>query len=382
MTKYGDLGVDVHKKGIEAFKSTSGIYEHAFCSIHPDPLRKGFGFVHHTDGAGSKTVQNYLNFRETGKIEAFKGVAQDVLAMNTGDIYCVGVPLSIDFIDYVAINGFHVPKEDFLKILANDWNKQFRMLKRYGIEINFSGGETADLPDQVKTVDVSGAIHATYKLNSVITGEDIKAGDDIIGISSGGKARYERSRAGTIMSNGLTLARHSLMKPEFATKYPEIYEEGKEYKSRFGPKSRVEGIKGTIGGELTRPTRLFAPVFKSVIEKFKDDIHGIVNDTAGGSTKCLRIGKSIKYVKDNMPEPPPIFKLIKEEGKVSWREMFMDFNMGVGADIITSAEVSEEASKFIQREFKIEASKIGECRRARGKNKLRLESKYGNFNYR
>jgi phosphoribosylformylglycinamidine cyclo-ligase len=381
MTKYGNLGVDPKKKGIEVFNSTSGIYKHSFCSIHPDPLRKGFGFVHHVDSAGSIIVQNYLNFKETGKIEAFRGIAQNTLAMNIGDIFCVGVPLSISFADYVAINPFRVPKEDVLKILAEDWNKQFKMLKRYEIEINLSGGETADLPDIIKTLDVSGTVYATYKLDSVITGEDIKPGDDIIGLPSGGKAKYERAAAGSLMSNGLMLARHSLMKPELAVKYPEIYEKDVEYAGRFGPKDKVEGIKGTIGKELTRPTRIFAPVFKGVIEKFKGDVHGIVYDTGGGNTKCLRIGKNVKYVKNNMPDPPPIFKLIKKEGNVPWREMFNDLNMGVGAEIITSAEVSEEASKFIQREFKIEASKIGECRRARGKNKLRLETRYGNFNF-
>ncbi len=381
MSKYGDLGVDVHKKGIEAFKSTKGIYEHAFCSIHPDPTRPGYGFVHHLDGAGSKPVQNYLNWKETGNIEAFRGMAQDDLAMNVNDVFCVGKPESGSFGDIVSANELYVPKDRILQIMAEDWNELFRMLKNNGIDIIFAGGETEDLPDQVRTLTVGGSIHTTYRLDSVITGEEIRPGDAIIGISSGGKANYEKVEAGYIMSNGLALARHCLMKKGLEIKYPEIYEEGIEYEGRFKPTDEVDGIDGTIGEEITRPTRLFPPIFKGVIENFGDAIHGIVHNTGGGNTKCLRIGKGIKYVKNNMPEPPPIFKLIKEEGKVSWREMFMDCNMGVGAEMQVDAEISEEVSEFIQKEFGIESLKIGECRRARGKNKLLLETKYGNFNY-
>ncbi len=382
-SRYGDLGVDVHKSGIEAFKeAVSGLYEHAFCDIHPEPGMPGYGFVHHSDGAGSKPVQNYLNWKETGDIEAFRGVAQDTLAMNIGDSFAVGVPVSGSFVDYVAINGLHVPKKDVLEILAEEWKELFDMMNDYGINIRFAGGETADLPDQLKTFDVSGAIYARYRLDSVITGDDVRPGDVIIGIESGGQAIYERKPAGAIMSNGLTLARHCLMKPEFGEKYPEIREPGKEYYGPFSPTDRVDDIEGTVGEELTRPTRIFAPVFKGIIETFGDAVHGIVFNTGGGHTKCLRVGRGIHYVKDNLPEPPAIFGLIQEHGNVPWREMYIDFNMGTGAEIYADPAASSEITEYVKEDFCIEASRIGECRRARGKNKVRLETAHGNFNYR
>jgi len=382
-SRYGALGVDVHKRGIEAFRDTAaGLYRHAFCEIHPDPDMPGYGYVHHADGAGSKSVQNYLNWAVTGDLGAFRGMANDAAGMNLGDVFAVGVPTSGSFVDYVAINRMHVPKGDVLRILAEDFTSIFEMLRGFGINIKFAGGETADLPDQVRTLDVSGAIHARYKLPDVITGEAVGPGDVIIGIASGGQAKYEGRPAGAIMSNGLTLARHCLMRPEFAERHPEIREPGKEYYGPFSPTDKVQGVVGTIGEEITRPTRIFAPVFKGVIEQFGDSVHGIVFNTGGGHTKCLRLGSGVRYVKDSLPEPPAIFRLVQEHGKVSWREMHTDFNMGVGAELYVDPGANSEVSDFVQEQFGIDSWRIGECARAIGPNKLRLETPYGNFNHR
>ncbi len=382
-SRYKKLGVDVHKEGIEAFKNTvSGIYEHSFCDIHPDPEMPGYGFVHHSDGAGSKPVQNYLNWKLTGDINSFRGIAQDTLAMNIGDAFCVGVPTSGSFVDYVAINGLRVPKEEVLSILAEEWTELFEMLEKYDIDIKFAGGETADLPDQLKTFDVSGAIHARYKLDKMITGDKIKPGDKIIGIESGGVAPYEKQPSGAIMCNGLTLARHCLMKKEFGHDYPEILEPGKDYYGPFSPTDVLDFTDiTTIGEEITRPTRIFAPILKDTIEEFGDAIHGIVFNTGGGHTKCLRVGKDIRYVKDNLPEPPGIFHLIQKHGNVPWREMYVDFNMGVGVEMYVDSGSASEIIDFVEGKFDLDTRRIGECRKARGKNKLRIETPTGNFNH-
>jgi phosphoribosylformylglycinamidine cyclo-ligase len=382
-SRYDDLGVDVHKKGISAFRdSVTGIYKHSFCDIHPDPDFEGYGFVQKPDGAGSKPVQNYLNWKVMGNLSAFKGMAQDTLAMSVGDIFCVGIPKLCIFDDYIAINKLHVPKEEVIQIVHDEWKDLIGMLNGYGINITLSGGETADLPDQLRTLDISGSMHARYRLDSVITGEDIRPGDTIIGIASGGQAKYEKRPAGPIMANGLTLARHCLMHPSYAVMYPEIQEPGKEYTGPFSPTDKVEGIDGMIGEEITRPTRIFAPVFKGVIEEFGNAVHGIVFNTGGGHTKCLRVGNGIKYVKDDLPEPSPIFMLINKHGKVRWREMHEDFNNGIGAEMYVDPAVQSEVPRYIDETFDIDASRIGFCSRARGENKVRLETRFGNFNYR
>ncbi len=380
-SRYGELGVDVHKKGIEAFKDvTKGLYKHSFCDIHPDPDMPGYGFVHHSDGAGSKPVQNYLNWKETGDINCFRGIAQDTLSMNIGDALCVGIPTSGSFVDYVAINGTKAPKKEILRILSDEFGELFGMLNKYDINIKFAGGETADLPDQLKTLDVSGAIHTRYRLDGVITGEDIKPGDAIVGLSSGGQAAYEKAPAGEIMCNGLTLARHCLMIPLYDQNYPEI--RGKKgYWGPFSVRDSPEGIGGTVGEALTRPTRIFAPVFKGLMKEFGDRVHGIVFNTGGGQTKCLRVGNGIRYVKDFLPDAPEIFKLIQKYGEVPWKEMYQDFNMGVGADVIVDRDFYDLVIDFSKDEFGIDAFVTGTCRRARGENKLTVTSPHGTFEY-
>ncbi|MBI4176213.1 MAG: hypothetical protein HY518_03340 [Candidatus Aenigmarchaeota archaeon] len=382
-SEYERLGVDVQKKGIEAFKDArTGLYQHAFCTIHPYPGRPGYGFVHHADGAGSKSVQNYLNWKETGDFKAFEGIAQDTLAMNIGDVFCVGRPEFLSFIDYVAINRLPVPKAEVLQILAREYAGLFEMLRGFGIDVVFAGGETADLPDQVRTLDSVGAVFADYKLADIITGEDIRAGDAIIGISSGGQAKYEKRPAGAIMSNGLTLARHCLMREEHGEKYPEILQRGKRYTGSFCVTDRVEGIEGTIGEEITRPTRLFAPIFKGLVEEFGTAVHGIVYNTGGGHTKCLRVGKGILYVKDSLPDPPMIFRLVQQHGNVSWEEMHEDFNMGVGADLQVDPGAAGEVMDYVWEEFGVASSRIGSCESSEdGANRARLITRYGTFDY-
>jgi phosphoribosylformylglycinamidine cyclo-ligase len=383
MSRYGDLGVDADKAGIGAFRNaTRGIYELAFCDIHPDPDLRQCGYVKKPDGAGSKPVQNYLNWKVTGDLRCFEGIPQDTLGMNVGDVFCVGVPTHNSFTDYIAVNRFHVPKEPVLEMFGKEWEENFEMLRRFGIEIHLDGGETADLPDQTRTIDAVGDIYSRFVLDSVITGEKITPGDKIVGLASGGQANYEKKPSGWIMCNGLTLARHCLMRPEFAVKYPEITEPGNEYTGPYGPTDKPKGLVRTVGAELTMPTRLFPPIFKGMIEEFGGAIHGIVFNTGGGNTKCLRIGRGIRYVKENMPVPAQIFGLIQQHGRVTSREMYKDFNMNVGADVIVDPGASKEVSEFVVQRFGIDTYAIGECKRARGDNKVRIETPDGNFNYR
>ena len=378
------MGVDVHKRGIGAFSHlTRGLYRHAFCDIHQIPGEPDHGYVNHPDGDGSKPVQNYLNWKVSHDVACFEGMGQDVIAMNIGDAFCLGIPDWCSLVDYVAINRFTVPKEKVLRMLAKDFRRAIRMLKGYGITLSIDGGETADLPDQLRTLDVAGAIYAhRYRLGEVLTGEDIKAGDLIIGVESGGKAVYEEVPAGTLMCNGITMVRHCLMARKLADMYPEISEPGSPYYGRFMPGDKPELLGGsTVGEEITRPTRIFAPIQKGVLEKFGSAVHGMVYNTGGGATKCLRIGNGVRYVKDSMPEPPGIFRLVQQEGRVRPREMREDFNLGVGLDVIADAGAAYEIRDYITEEFGVGAWRIGKVRRARGCNKLRMETPEGNFNF-
>jgi phosphoribosylformylglycinamidine cyclo-ligase len=202
-SKYAEAGVDVKKKGIEIFKGTiNNLFPGAFCVVTKDPYLHKFGIVTHTDSAGSKPVQSYLNWKETGNIKWFKGLAQDVVAMNLNDIACVGAT-PINFIDYIALNPSKLPKIDLLKVLNKGFEECFQILEEYNIKVLFSGGETADLPDQLRTLDVSGVVNGRVELSKTLTGSKIEPSNIIIGLRSGGKTKYETKENSGIMCNGL-----------------------------------------------------------------------------------------------------------------------------------------------------------------------------------
>jgi phosphoribosylformylglycinamidine cyclo-ligase len=386
-SKYEARGVSADMKGRSFEIFSDELYPYAFSKIHYVPGMPEFGYIHHPDGAGSKPVQNYLNWKETGDLNCFRGVAQDALSMSLGDVFAAGIPEWCSFVDIIDYNRFPfemggVEKNQVMDIFAKEWYQNLELLRDYGINIKLSDGETADLPDQTRTLNVAGAMFAWFKLDNVLTGEDVKSGDLILGVSSGGQAVYETRPAGVIMANGLTLARGETMKPEYGEKYPETRDPHNDFTGRFSPTDIPQGFTRSIGKELTAPTRLYAPVFKGILEKFGNHVHGIVFNTGGGQTKCLRLGKGIRYVKDNLPEPPEIFKLVKKESGESWRNMHKNFNLGVGADIVGDAGAVREMPSYLKEEFNIESDRTGECRRAIGENKLRIESRYGNFDFR
>jgi phosphoribosylformylglycinamidine cyclo-ligase len=380
-SKYKELGVDVEKRGIEAFKEAiGGLYPEAFCVIHRSPIHPDVGIILHTDSAGSKPIQAYLHWRETGDPSWFGGLAQDVLAMNLDDVVCVGArPLA--FVDYIAFNTLLIDREALLKETARGFDEVFARLRRLGLNILFAGGETADLPDQLRTLDISGTILAQVSLKEVITGDAISPGDLIVGLRSGGKANYEERMNSGIMCNGLTLARSSLMTADYLKKYPElVHPVGRRYKGRFRFDDYLEELDMTLGEALLSPTRIYAPIILSVLREVGDGVHGLVHNTGGGLTKCLRLGRDILYLKDTLPEPDAIFRVIQREGEVDWREMYTVFNMGVGFEVIVDPQVVEEVVDISER-YGVEATVIGRCERSPRGNRLRVESRYGRFLY-
>jgi phosphoribosylformylglycinamidine cyclo-ligase len=381
-SRYAEVGVDVRKRGIESFHpALENLLPGAFCSVIGDPLSEKRGIVLHTDGAGSKPVQSYLQWRETGEKEWFGTLAQDVLAMNVDDVICVGAAPQ-GFVDYVAINPIRVPKEDVLRGLSACFSECISMLRRYGVRLRFAGGETADLPDQVRTLDVSGTVSASVELARAITGAGIRPGDLIVGLRSGGRAKYEKRENSGIMCNGITLARHCLMRKEYGKKYPETVEPGtRGYFGRFGADEYLERLGMSVGEAILSPTRIFAPVVLRIIQAAGEGVSGLVHNTGGGLTKCLRLGRNIRYVKDELPEPDPIFLLIQEEGRVGWREMYQDFNVGVGFEVIVRRDAADEVLSAAER-FGLGARVIGRCERGSGGNSLIISAQHGKFVYR
>jgi phosphoribosylformylglycinamidine cyclo-ligase len=375
---YKSLGVDVEKKGIDALrKVTDDLHPEAFCSIVRHPLAKGRALVLHEDGAGTKPIVSYLAYKETGDPKWFEPLAADVLAMNIDDIVCVGaVPLA--FSDYIALNGFTVDKQDLLEGLAAGFSQAFSVLRDTGSQILFSGGETADLPDIVRTFDVSGTVYGEVDLGSVITGSLIEPGDSIVGLRSGGSCRYENYKNSGLMCNGITLARHSLLTPDYAKGHPEASRENGTLEGRYRLDSEPDGLGMTIGEALISPTRIFLPIAAKILRDVP--VKAMVHNTGGGLTKCKRLGRGILYVKNNLPEPDPLFNLIQKESSTGWDEMYQDFNMGIGFEVIVEKGDVETVIKAAAR-FGVGAQIIGHCERSEAGNAVFIESAMGRFRY-
>lgn len=379
-SKYAELGVDVKKKGIEHFEGiVDNDYPRAFCVVTKTRFFPTHGVVLHSDSVGTKPIQSYLNWKEAGNFESFLGLAQDVVAMNVDDVICVGAfPLS--FVDYLALNPFRIPKEELLKTLSQGFKECFSFLRTHGVDTQFAGGETADLADIIRTMDLSGTTLGLVELDDVISGKEISEGDLIIGLRSGGRTKLEKTLNSGIMCNGITLARHALITREISEKYPEARDvRAGPYVGRFRPDQYVDALEMTAGEAITSPTRLFAPIILKVLEEYGPHVKGLVHNTGGGQTKCLRIGEGVHYVKKSL-DVDPIFPLIQESSGEAWRTMFENFNMGTGFEIIVDAEAAEDVLR-VPLSFGLPAEIIGRCEKAEGANQVTIHSPWGTFQY-
>ena len=361
--EYRKLGVDAYKRDVSYFKKLiEEAFPYMFTSLLKDPDREEY-LTLHVDGAGSKPIISYLYYKELDDLACFRGLAQDVVAMNLDDVITVGAE-PIAFADYVAINALRLPKSEVLKELSRGFEEVFNMLSSFKSKTRicpqFSGGETADLPDQVRTLDVVGVIYARATLDTLVGGE-VRDKALIVGLRSGGRAKYEKKENSGIMCNGLTLARHVLLSEYYRKKFPEICEPSIErgYRGRYRIDSYVDELGMSIGEALLSPTRIFAPIVAEVIDRCREHIGGMVHVTGGGLTKFLQVGSGLRYVLDSMPDPDPIFDLIRKEGKIDWKEMFEVFNMGIGFGVIVdSVEVAERIIS-ISEKHGVEAKVIG-----------------------
>ena len=370
------------KEGIGAFKGVvDNLYPGAFCVVTRDPTDPRMGLVSHADSAGSKPILSYVCYKESGDPSWFKGLAQDAVAMNLDDIVCVAAE-PVAFIDYIAYNTLHIDRVEMLAAISEGFAECFGMLEEEGTQVLFGGGETADLPDQMRTLDVCGALFGHVELEKAVTGYEISPGDVIVGLRSGGRVRYEEGENSGIMCNGLTLARNVLMSRDYLEAYPEASHPGRgRFTGRFRYDDLPDGLGMTVGEALTAPTRIFAPIAYAVLDRVGAAVHGMVHNTGGGQTKCLSLGRDIRYVKDALVEPDPVFGLIQGEAGVDWREMYEDFNMGVGFEFIVDSEAVEEVIGTAEG-FGIGVQVVGRCGRGEGENSLIIESENGKFSYR
>lgn len=384
--RYSKRGVSASKEDVhEAIKNLDkGLFPNAFCKIIPDYLSDDdkYCIAMHADGAGTKSSLAYLYWKETGDLSVWKGIAQDSIVMNVDDLLCVGITDKMLLSSTIGRNKNLIPGE-VLKALIEGTEEVLEMLRSHGVGIRSTGGETADVGDLVRTIVVDNTITARWPRKGIITNENIKAGQLIVGLSSFGQTNYESEYNGGMGSNGLTSARHDVFKHEYATKYPELFDPSVPNSLVFsGSRSledKYEELKMNIGKLVLSPTRTYAPVIKKILKEVESGIGGIIHCSGGAQTKILHFINELHIIKDNLFETPPLFRLIQSESNTEWKEMYKVFNMGHRMELYCDENKAAEIIQ-IAKGFNLEAQIVGRVESAQSK-KLTLKTHYGNFEY-
>ena len=241
----------------------------------------------HTDSVGTKVIIAQM-------MRKYDTIGIDCVAMCANDLICTGTE-PVSFLDYLAMvrHDRRIVEEIAIGLVEG--------AKQSGMAI--VGGETAIVPDLLSNdagLDLVGMGAGIGREKDLVLGDEIRNGDALLGVASSG-----------IHSNGLTLARKTLLG---------------EYKLR----EHVRELGRSVGQELLEPTRIYVKPVLEAIRKL--EVHGLAHITGGAFAKLdrimeqARLGASI----EQLPPTPGIFRIIQREGRISDREMYRTFNMGVG----------------------------------------------------
>ena len=262
-----------------------------------------------TDGCGTKVKLAFL-------LDKHDTIGIDCVAMCVNDVACAGgEPLF--FLDYIAC-GKNYPEK-----IATIVSGVAEGCKQSGCAL--IGGETAEHPGLMPEdeYDLAGFTVGVVDKKDIITGENLKAGDVLIGMASTG-----------VHSNGFSLVR-------------KIFKMDKETLNTYH-----EELGKTLGEALLAPTRIYVKALKNVKEAGVR-VKACSHITGGGFyenvPRMLPEGKHAVIKKDSY-EVPAIFKMMEREGNVEEHMMYNTYNMGIGmivavdpADVETTMEAMRAA---------------------------------------
>lgn len=385
--KYDKRGVSATKDEVHAAIKgmDKGLYPNAFCKIIPDFAAGDPDYCNlmHADTAGTKTSLAYMYWKETGDLSVWEGIAQDAIVMNLDDMACVGCTKDMLLSSTIGRNK-NLISGAVIATLIQATQKLVAKMKAYGVDVHLAGGETADVGDIVRTIDVGYTAFARMPRADVIT-NNIQAGDVVVGLASYGQASYEDAYNGGMGSNGLTSARHDIFRKEYAQKYPDSFDANTPDEVVYIGNKRltdtilVDGQEITIGKLVLSPTRTYLPFIHQLLNERRDKVHGMIHNTGGGQTKVIKFLDKKRVVKDNLLPVPPLFQLIQEVARTSWREMYQVFNMGTRLEVYVPEDQAQAVVQLAQ-SFNIDAQVIGRVEEATV-NTVEIQSAHGTFTY-
>ena len=318
---YKKAGVDIEA----GYRSVELMKEHVKKTMRPEVLGGLGGFsgafslskikemedpvlLSGTDGCGTKVkIAMILDKHDT--------IGIDAVAMCVNDIACAGgEPLF--FLDYIAC-GKNDPEKiaDIVKGVAEGCLQA---------EAALIGGETAEHPGLMAAddYDLAGFAVGVCDKKDMITGQEIKAGDVLVGIASSG-----------IHSNGYSLVRKV---------FPMEKEALNEYREELGM---------TLGEALLTPTKIYVKALKAV-KQAGITIKGCSHITGGGFYENIprMLPDGVRAVVDkNSYEVPAIFRLLAKEGDIAEEMMYNTYNMGIGMMLALDASDADAAVEALRK---------------------------------
>lgn len=385
--RYQARGVSADKTEVHRVvdRLDHGLFDNAFCKITEDYLTGNPEQCNiiHADGSGTKSIIAYLAYKESGDPAVFHGIAQDSIVMNLDDLLCAGVNGRILISNTVNRNALNCPGEVVAALIEGSENF-LAQLREWGVNIVSGGGETADVGDLTGTIVVDSCAVSVMKKKDVITGDGIRPGLAIVGLSSTGRAKYEEKENSGIGSNGLTSARHDMLSHYYAEKYPEAFDHNLPRDLVYcGPYRLDDALPDSgmsVGDALLSPTRTYAPVVYRLLADYPGLIKGLIHCSGGAQTKCLKFGRGVHFVKDDLFPAPPVFRAIQAASGTEWKEMYKVFNMGHRMEVY--CEPGQAALVIdVAGAFGIEAKVVGRTEKHAKGNRLSLSHGKETFVY-
>ncbi|MCB9179924.1 MAG: phosphoribosylformylglycinamidine cyclo-ligase [Flavobacteriales bacterium] len=385
-SRYEQRGVSATKEDVHRAIAglDKGLFPKAFCKVVPDALTgdPDHCIVMHADGAGTKSSLAYAYWKETGDLSVWHGIAQDALVMNLDDLLCVGAVDRILVSSTIGRNKRLVPGE-VVAALIEGTEAFLQRMRDLGIGIHSTGGETADVGDLVRTVIVDSTVVCRMRRDEVIDNARIRPGDVVVGLASFGQATYEDAYNSGIGSNGLTSARHDVFAAVVGEAWPETYDPGTPQGLVYSGQARLtDPLKGTpldMGRAVLSPTRTYAPIVREVLERMRNEVHGLVHCSGGAQAKVLHFIEGLRVVKDDLFPTPPLFAAIQRMSGTDWQEMYRVFNMGHRLEFYLPAERAEEVMAIAD-SFGVEGRIVGRVEEAPDKEVV-LHTPNGTFQY-
>jgi phosphoribosylformylglycinamidine cyclo-ligase len=302
--------------------------------------------------------------------------------MNIDDLACCGATDNIVLTSTIGRNKRLIPGE-VIRAIIQGTEEFLETLRKAGMNIQFAGGETADLGDLVRTIVVDANVCCRMPRSKVVRIRP-QPGDLILGVASFGQSKYETEYNGGMGSNGLTSARHDVFSSIYAEKYPESYDaaipEELRYSGSMLLEDPVEGSPLNAGKLLLSPTRTYTPCLHKVFNVLgADAINGIIHLTGGAHTKILNFIEDLHILKDNPFPPPPLFRLIEQQSPAGRREMYEVFNMGQRLEIYAREKNANRIAEIFAAD-NFETRMVGKVE-ASPRKKLTIRDTQGEYIY-